>query len=231
MPFNDKRAPRIFLIRHGETEWSISGRHTGTTDIKLTANGETQVIRSGKVLVGLGKIIDPSRLVKIFVSPRIRAQQTHQLLFPSTETAHLRETSENIREWEYGKYEGLLTAEIKSLRKKRGLDVDRSWNIWIDGCEDGESPEEVTYRLDQLIIRIKDTQKPCMHGEDSADIVLIAHGHILRAFAKRWIGFELNMKLPLMLEPGAVGVLSYDHHNIDEPAILLGVNLGNEESS
>lgn len=231
MPLIDKRAPRIFLIRHGETEWSLSGKHTGTSDIKLTANGQTQVIRSGKVLVGPGKIIDPRRLVKIFVSPRIRAQQTYQLLFPSTEHVHLQETSENIREWDYGIYEGLLTAEIKSQRKNRGLDVDRSWNIWIDGCEDGESPEEVTSRLDEMIIQIKNIQKPYMHGEDSADIVLIAHGHILRAFAKRWIGFELSMKLPLMLEPGAIGVLSYDHHNIDEPALLLGVNLGNEESS
>ncbi|POS86091.1 hypothetical protein EPUL_001035 [Erysiphe pulchra] len=231
MPFTDKRAPRIFLIRHGETEWSILGKHTGKSDIKLTANGETQVLRSGKVLVGPGRIIDPRRLVKIFVSPRIRAQQTSKLLFPSTEHAHLLETSENIREWEYGIYEGLLTAEIKSQRKERGLDVDRSWNIWIDGCEDGESPEEVTHRLDEMIDQIKDIQRPYMHGEDSADIVLIAHGHILRAFAKRWIEFELSMKLPLMLEPGAVGVLSYDHHNIDEPAMLLGVNLGNEESS
>jgi len=68
-----------------------------------------------------------------------------------------------------------------------------------------------------------------MHGEKAVDVVLIAHGHILRAFAKRWIGFALGMRLPMMLEPGAVGVLSYEHHKVDEPAFLLGVNMGDSE--
>ncbi|KAI6248637.1 Sedoheptulose 1,7-bisphosphatase [Erysiphe necator] len=226
-----KRAPRVFLIRHGETEWSQLGKHTGRTDIELTANGKAQVIRSGKILIGSGKIIDPQRVVKIFVSPRIRAQQTYQLLFPSTDHTYVKETSENIREWEYGRYEGLLTSEIKSQRKDRGLDINSSWNIWVDGCEDGESPTEVTDRLDKFIIQIKEIQKLQMHEENSADVVVIAHGHILRAFAKRWVGFELSMNLRMILEPGAIGVLSYDHNNIHEPAILLGVNFGSEGSS
>lgn len=69
-------------------------------------------------------------------------------------------------------------------------------------------------------------QAPYMHGEKAVDVVLIAHGHILRAFAKRWIGFELGQRLPMMVEPGAIGVLSYEHHRVDEPAFLLGVNMG-----
>jgi sedoheptulose-bisphosphatase len=81
-------------------------------------------------------------------------------------------------------------------------------------------------RLDKLIAQIKAIQGPSMHGERVADVVVIAHGHSLRAFAKRWLGFELGMRLPLMLEPGAVGVLSYEHHKVDEPALLLGVNMG-----
>ena len=136
------------------------------------------------------------------------------------------EISEDIREWEYGAYEGLLTAQIRAVRKEHGLDKERPWNIWIDGCEDGESANEVSQRLDVLIAKIKQIQGPYMHGEKPIDIVLVAHGHILRAFAKRWVGYELSVRLPMMLEPGAVGVLSYEHHNVDEPALLLGVNMG-----
>lgn len=133
-----------------------------------------------------------------------------------------------MREWEYGLYEGLLTAEIRNGRRERGLDGEREWDIWHDGCEGGESPAELAARLDAVIARIRHMQAPHMYG-GQADVVVIAHGHSLRAFAKRWIGFEMGMGLPLMLEPGAVGVLSYEHHRVDEPALLLGVNLGSSE--
>lgn len=167
----------------------------------------------------------------MIVSPRIRARRTYELLFDGPlrqDVEEKVEISEDIREWEYGAYEGLLTAQIRAARKERGLDADRPWNIWADGCEDGESPTEVTRRLDRLIGKIRDTQRLFMHGEKGVDVVLIAHGHILRAFAKRWIGFDLGTSLPMMLEPGAVGVLSYEHHKVDEPAFLLGVNMGGE---
>ncbi len=81
-------------------------------------------------------------------------------------------------------------------------------------------------RLDSLIARIRAIQELFMHGEGPADVVVFGHGHSLRAFAKRWVGFEMGARLPMMLEPGAVGVLSYEHHKIDEPALLLGVNMG-----
>jgi broad specificity phosphatase PhoE len=195
----------------------------------LTANGEAQVANSAKVIVGHGKVIDPSRIAHLFVSPRTRAKRTYEILFDDAAQQQLwekRETTEDIREWEYGAYEGLLTAQIRSARKERGLDQERSWNIWTDGCEDGESPVEVTTRLDRIISKIKEIQAPYMHGEKGVDVILIAHGHILRAFAKRWIGFPLSQALPMMLEPGAVGILSYEHHKVDEPAFLLGVNMG-----
>jgi broad specificity phosphatase PhoE len=213
----------------GETEWTISGRYTGRSDISLTPNGESQVSSSAGKVVGPGKIIDPSRIAHLFISPRIRARRTYKLLFDGTSTEKLEgkfEITEDIREWEYGAYEGLLTAQIRAGRKERGLDTERPWNIWTDGCEDGESAAEVSSRLDRIIGKIREIQGPYMHGEKGVDVVLIAHGHILRAFAKRWIGFELGMRLPMVLEPGAVGVLSYEHHNVDEPAILLGVNMG-----
>ncbi|EPE34517.1 Phosphoglycerate mutase-like protein [Glarea lozoyensis ATCC 20868] len=210
----------------------MSGRYTGRTDIPLTANGEAQVANSASVVVGPGKVIDPTKIAHLFISPRTRAQRTYEILFDDAAQQQLRgkgETTEDIREWEYGAYEGLLTAQIRSARKERGLDQERPWNIWTDGCEDGELPIEVSTRLDRIIAQIKEMQGPYMHGEKGVDVILIAHGHILRAFAKRWIGFPLAQALPMMLEPGAVGVLSYEHHKVDEPALLLGVNLASDE--
>lgn len=216
----------------GETEWTISGRYTGRSDIPLTPNGESQVENSARVVVGAGKIVDPSRLAHLFISPRTRAQRTFEILFDGAQQKDLSgktETTEDIREWEYGAYEGLLTAQIRSARKDKGLDQEKPWNIWTDGCEEGETPAEVTTRLDRIISKIREIQSPYMHGEKGVDVLLIAHGHILRAFAKRWIGFPLSMGLPMMLEPGAIGVLSYEHHKVDEPAFLLGVNMGGSE--
>jgi sedoheptulose-bisphosphatase len=198
----------------------------------LTANGEKQVISSSRVVVGPGKMINPSKLARIFISPRTRARRTYELLFDNSTRHALEERveiTEDIREWEYGLYEGLLPGQIKQGRKERGLDRERPWDIWRDGCEGGESPMEMTRRLDSLSTRIREIQKPFMHGERGADVVIIAHGHSLRAFAKRWVGFELGMRLPMMLEPGAVGVLSYEHHQVVEPAFLLGVNMGFDE--
>ncbi|KAG9243354.1 histidine phosphatase superfamily [Calycina marina] len=229
MPDKDAGTPRVFLVRHGETEWTISGRYTGRSDIPLTTNGEAQVSSSAAKLVGAGKIINPARIAQLFISPRTRARRTYELLFDEAAQKGLEtkyEITEDIREWEYGTYEGLLTAQIRSGRKERGLDTERSWNIWLDGCENGETAAEVSERLDRIIKKIRKFQGPYMYGEKEVDVVLIAHGHILRAFAKRWIGFELGTALPMMLEPGAVGVLSYEHHNVDEPAFLLGLNMG-----
>ncbi|KAI9642781.1 hypothetical protein NHQ30_008513 [Ciborinia camelliae] len=216
----------------GETEWSMSGRYTGRTDIPLTPHGEKQVSSSAGVVVGPGKIIDPSKLAHLFISPRTRARRTYEILFDESTQKELEdktEITEDIREWEYGAYEGLFTSQIRAARKEKGLDSERPWNIWLDGCEDGESAAEVSDRLDSVITKIREIQGPYMNGEKYVDVVLIAHGHILRAFAKRWIGFELGRALPMMLEPGAVGVLSYEHHKVDEPAFLLGVNMGASE--
>ncbi|CAG8949516.1 hypothetical protein HYFRA_00007748 [Hymenoscyphus fraxineus] len=244
MPDKDAGTPRVFLVRHaprqpmksdlgpGETEWTISGRYTGRSDIPLTPNGELQVASSAKVIVGPGKIVDPSKLARLFISSRTRAQRTFEILFDGSQQKDLSEkaeTTEDIREWEYGAYEGLLTAQIRSARKEKGLDKERPWNIWTDGCEEGESPAEVSARLDRIISKIREIQGPYMHGEKGVDVLLIAHGHILRAFAKRWIGFPLSTSLPMMLEPGAIGILSYEHHKVDEPAFLLGVNMGASE--
>ncbi|KAL8679076.1 MAG: hypothetical protein Q9186_004616 [Xanthomendoza sp. 1 TL-2023] len=147
--------PRVFIIRHGETEWSLNGRHTGTTELPLTANGEKRIRATGQALVGDDRLIVPSQLAHIYVSPRKRAQRTLELLnlgctdsFPwqeeqqdnslNTRTNAQAQVDEDIREWDYGDYEGLTSATIREQRDKNG---DGSWDIWRDGCPGGEYVE------------------------------------------------------------------------------------------
>ncbi|KAJ5099071.1 hypothetical protein N7532_006072 [Penicillium argentinense] len=223
----DAGTPRVFLYRHGQTVWSESGQYTGLTELDLTKNGQQQVEASGKMIVGAGKLIDPSNLAHVYISPRNRAKQTFDIAFADADKQALKEAgkvseTDRLMEWTYGQYEGLLTKEIRALRKSHGLDAERPWDIWRDGCEDGESPQQVTERIDDLIAEIRSFQKDSMHGEKPADVVLVAHGHLLRAFTKRWLGYPMEFPLSLMLDPGAVGVLSYQHHNVEEPALMVG---------
>lgn len=145
-------------------------------------------------------------------------------------------------------YEGLLAPEIRERRKSNGLDQDRAWSIWRDGCEGGEcvmtflsaflynhltrrnvlmpirSPEQVTNRIDSVISDIRAIQSSHMHDEMPKDIVLVAHGLFARCFAKRWLGYDLSSGPNHMMEPGGLAVFSYSHHNIEEPALYLGVS-------
>ncbi|CZS92999.1 related to phosphoglycerate mutase [Rhynchosporium agropyri] len=234
--------PRVFIVRHGETEWSLDGRHTGTSDIPLTANGEKRIIATGRALVGDDRLIVPKNLAHIFVSPRLRAQRTLELLYLGCRTklpwqdtrdhedkdirteANVQIT-EDIREWDYGDYEGVTSKEIRERRKQEGR--EGSWDIWRDGCPGGESPEQVTERLDRLIATIRQTYHAPVIGLPKSqappgDVLLVAHGHILRAFAMRWAGKTLRDGPTFLLEAGGVGTLSYEHQNLEEPAILLG---------
>ncbi|KAI1358917.1 putative phosphoglycerate mutase [Xylaria arbuscula] len=224
MSNQDNLTPRVYLVRHGETEWAKCGRFTGTTEIELTKAGAAQVSSAAVSLVGTGKLLDPSRLVHSFVSPRKRARQTFQLLLPNCQEEKVTFT-EDISEWNYGDYEGLKSGEIRDSRKKRGLDLEMEWDIWRDGCEGGESRQQVTERLDRLILQIRDIQKPYMNGEKPVDVLLVAHGLILRCLVERWLGFSVDSTLQMMLAPGAIAVLSYKNNNIDEPALHIGMAL------
>ncbi|OTB07346.1 hypothetical protein M426DRAFT_53753 [Hypoxylon sp. CI-4A] len=236
--------PRVFLVRHGETEWSLSGKHTGLTDIPLTRNGEKRVKATGRALVGDDRLIVPKQLAHVYVSPRKRAQRTFELLnLGIADTlpwkAHGEklpdggnvcsarvEVTEDIREWDYGEYEGITSPEIRKIRAEKGL--PGKWDIWTDGCIGGESPEDVTERVDRLINEIREKWhspvigKPKSENSPQGDVLITAHGHILRAFAMRWVGKQLQDGPALLLEAGGVGILSYEHHSIEEPAILLG---------
>lgn len=134
------------------------------------------------------------------------------------------EITEDIREWDYGDYEGITSEQIKEQRVKAGLPP---WDIWNDGCPGGESPEQVTERLDRLISEIRQKYhspvigKPKGSGQ-AGDVLIVAHGHILRAFAMRWAQKTLPDGPTFLLEAGGVGTLSYEHHRLGEPAILLG---------
>ncbi|POS69862.1 hypothetical protein DHEL01_v211747 [Diaporthe helianthi] len=216
--------PRVFIARHGETEWTISGQCTGNADIPLTDNGKRQSKDTGDMLVGPGKLIDPSRLAHIFCSPRQRAVVTLNSLLGDHANAKLQAEdkvtfTEDIREWDYGNYEGKTPIQINAMRAEKGLP---KWNIWVEGCDGGESASEVQKRLDKLIGGIKMIQEPFINGGNAPDVLVVAHGHILRAFVKRWLQYDMAFPFNMMMEPGAIGTLSYSHHSIEEPAILVG---------
>ncbi len=120
-----------------------NGRYTGITDLKLTNNEVKQVRESARILIGPKKVIGPRKLAHVFISPRKRAQTTFDLLFGGIGEETLLQkkkvaTTEELAEWDYGKYEGLLTEEIRARTKDLGLDKESPWDIWRDGCEDGE---------------------------------------------------------------------------------------------
>ncbi|KAK0464959.1 histidine phosphatase superfamily [Desarmillaria tabescens] len=203
--------PRLFLIRHGETEWSKNG------DIPLTARGEEQIKCQAQILVGDGKIIDPKNLCTVFVSPRQRAHKTFHLLFDHVETPH-HIITEEVREWDYGQYEGLLPSEIQARNP--------GWKIWKDGCPDGESVEEMQNRVDIVIKNVREYHRQYKEeGLNTRDVVIVAHGHFSRVLLARWIRFSPPPRYVKFIstnfnvEPGGVAVLGYNHNNLEEPAM------------
>ncbi|KAK5779549.1 hypothetical protein RI543_003441 [Arxiozyma heterogenica] len=249
--------PRCIIIRHGQTEWSKSGQYTGLTDLPLTPYGVGQMKRTGESIFQNNKFIDPSHITYVFTSPRTRARETVDLVLSSLseeQKKHIRiVVDDDLREWEYGDYEGLLTHEIVKLRKSRGLDQDKPWNIWRDGCENGESTQEIGLRLSRVIARIQNLHRLHQSENRPSDILVFAHGHALRYFAALWfklgeeklVETEKEKSNPksyedstvpyvalekyrylidnpkFLLDAGGIGVLSYAHHNIDEPSLAL----------
>lgn len=144
------KIPFVFIITNGpgQTEWSKNGRHTGITELDLTQDGVNQVKASGQMIVGAGRLIDHSKLSHVYISPRKRAKQTFDIAFSDADKQALEKAgkiseTERLAEWGYGDYEGLFPKEIRELRKGKGLDTEREWDIWRDGCE-GEGGEYVS---------------------------------------------------------------------------------------
>ncbi|GAA5909369.1 hypothetical protein JCM6882_000965 [Rhodosporidiobolus microsporus] len=215
--------PRVFVVRHGQTEWSLSGQHTGRTDLPLTPAGETSVRDLGTRIVGAGKILDPSHIQHVFVSPRQRARKTYDLLFEGVEEKDRPETSteEGVREWDYGVAEGKVTKQIRA-------EIGEDWDIWTMGCPEGESAQEMTDRCDAMIKKIVE-MTDAHHGKEGnaecrGDILVVTHGHFSRCFITRWCELELTHGRRLSADVGALHVLGFLHHSFDERG-LLGLNL------
>lgn len=176
-------ADRIFIVRHGETEWSANGRHTSVTDLPLTENGRRQAAIAAEKLKG-------EHLELVLCSPLLRARQT-------AEIAGLGETAEicdDLVEWKYGEYEGLTSPEIWERH-------DPNWNLWRDGCPGGESPAEVGARVDRVLERF---------AAVDGDGLAIAHGHILRVLTARWCEMEVAAGAHFKMATAAIGVLSHE---------------------
>ncbi|KAF8807720.1 phosphoglycerate mutase-like protein [Phlegmacium glaucopus] len=204
--------PRLFVVRHGETEWSRNGRHTGLTDIPLTSRGEEEVRKIAQRLVGPGLAIEPTNLCNVLVSPRQRAYRTFQLLFDHLENKPKHTLTEEVQEWNYGDYEGLTSAEIHK--------IDPNWQIWFNGCPGGESVEQMEARVDAVISKVRDYHRKYKdEGINTRDVLIVAHGHFSRVLISRWIKFPLCLGTHFNVEPGSVAILSYNHNSLEEPAL------------
>ncbi|KZS95951.1 phosphoglycerate mutase-like protein [Sistotremastrum niveocremeum HHB9708] len=209
--------PRLLLIRHGQTEWSVNGRHTGVTDIPLTPKGVQLIQDRADKLVGPAKLLDPANMCHILISPRRRAHETFHLLFGDESQAPSHEITNDVREWDYGEYEGLTTKEIVKGRP--------GWDIFKDGCPGGESTEEVTERIDRVISKVQEIHRQYKEeGKGRRDVMIVAHGHFTRCLVARWIKAPIILGQGINVEPAGIALLTYNHHSLDEPAIT-GLNL------
>ncbi|KIJ52634.1 hypothetical protein M422DRAFT_26203 [Sphaerobolus stellatus SS14] len=226
-----KRLPKLYIVRHGETEWTINGRHTGTSDIPLTANGEAIIRRLGEKAAGIGKLIDPNLITAVLVSPRIRAQKTFDLLWETSEIKPSKNIDERVREWTYGDYEGLLVEQVTKIREEKGLAKGgASWDIWTEGCEGGESVEQMSARVDSVVEAVKKIHKDWVNTPDrkdtdkGGDVVVFSHGHFSRVLLARWLGLPLVQGQLFSLDPGGVCVLQY-YHKLERTCVG-SMNLG-----
>lgn len=184
--------PSIYLARHGETAWTLSKQHTGITDLPLTANGERNARQLGERLKGL-------KFAEVLTSPLQRARRTCELA--GFGLAAL--IDPDLAEWNYGVYEGRRTAEIRQERP--------DWDLFRDGCPEGELLEQVSARADRAIHRVR-----AVNG----NVLLFAHAHILRVLAARWLGLPGSGAAYFWLGTAALSILGYEH-NLQEPVIRL----------
>ncbi|KAF5227003.1 hypothetical protein FANTH_14910 [Fusarium anthophilum] len=216
-------APAVFLIRHGQTEWSELGRFTGKTEKELTDTGKKEALALGHSLVGPQKLIDPSQLAHIFVSPRIRAKETFELVtgnFP--EAREKASFDEDFREWDHGDYEGMTEQQIKDSRAEKGLDTSSEWSIWTGGCEGGESVKDMTTRVQGVIASIRKVQERYIGSEKDGNIMIVAHGTFLRCLWKVWANLSIDTPMGMQFETGSVGILTYKDNDMDKRVVSIG---------
>jgi broad specificity phosphatase PhoE len=185
--------PDLYLVRHGETAWTLSGQHTGLTDLPLTAAGEVQARQLGVRLASI-------TFAKVFSSPLQRAVRTCELSGYGSRV----ELDRDLLEWNYGDYEG----------KKRDWILARQpgWAIFRDGCPNGESPQDIGVRADRAISRI------C---SGDGNVLVFSSGHILRVLIARWLGLHASAGRYFRLGTAALTILGFDHNNRSEPVVRL----------
>lgn len=187
----DEQLQMIYLARHGETAWSLTGRHTGLTDLPLTQRGERNARRLGQRVAGLA-------FAKVLTSPLQRALRTCELAgFGAAEV------DRNLVEWDYGDYEGLRTAEICAEHP--------DWQLFRDGCPGGEKPEQVGARADAVVKRARAVE---------GNVIIFSSGHFLRVLAARWLGLEPGAGKFFALDTASASILGYEN-NLSQPAIRL----------
>jgi broad specificity phosphatase PhoE len=174
---------QVFLVRHGETEWSLSGQHTGTTDIPLTEHGR-QVARL------LQPILTKESFALALTSPLQRARETSRL----AGFGPVALVEPDLVEWNYGRYEGLTPSQIAATAP--------GWLIFRDGCPGGEQPEDIGARVDRVITKVRAIK---------GDVVLFAHGHVFRVFAARWLGLPPAAGQHFLLDTATMNILTYYH--------------------
>jgi len=182
--------PQIVLVRHGETEWSLSGRHTGRSDIPLTENGEL----AAKTLAARLPALD---FAAVYTSPSQRARKTCDLAGFGSRAA----IDNNLAEWDYGRYEGVTTKDIQAEAPR--------WNVFGDGCPGGESTRDIEKRADDVIAKLKST---------TGNILIFSSSHFLRVLAARWLGLTAEAGSLFIVDTTGIGILGYEH-NLDEPVI------------
>jgi probable phosphoglycerate mutase len=188
----ERSIPIVYLARHGETTWSLSGQHTGLTDLPLTPHGELNARSLGERLKGM-------TFTAVFTSPLKRATRTCEL----AEFGAKAEVDRGLLEWDYGQYEGRRTVDIHKERP--------DWQLFRDGCPGGESPQEVGLRADRVINRLRAIE---------GDVLLFSSGHFLRVLAARWLGLEPAAGRFFLLSTASLSALGYEH-NRAQPVIRL----------
>jgi probable phosphoglycerate mutase len=188
----------VYLARHGETEWTLNGQHTGRTDIPLTARGEEDARRLGERLRGLSFAL-------VLTSPLGRARRTCELAGFGGNAV----VDPDLSEWDYGDYEGLRTAEIRHRRP--------DWDLFRDGCPNGDDAPRVGIRADRVIARLRAA---------AGDALVFSHGHFLRVLGARWVGLPPRDASLLLCSTTSVGILGYEHHSAAEPVLRLWNDTG-----
>src|SRR5580658_526180 len=185
---------QIYLIRHGETAWSLTGQHTSRTDLPLTEHGEQQARE-------LGNLLRQMTFAKVLVSPMQRARRTCELAGLDAAAR----VDPNLSEWNYGDYEGRTPAQIRAERP--------GWDIYRDGAPGGETAEQVSARVDLVLAEL---------GQDGSPgpVAIFSHGQFLRALAVRWIDLPIRQGSHLGLDTGSLSILGFEHNNIEARAIV-----------